>query len=114
MAFVKNIVKNIPVKKFDAQQKTEKQIPNDDYDDYENFVNAHLEVAAECMPTKQRAKPRVPWEILAVRKKRTDVITASKYNRKNPTNTNALKLKKLHNELTNIYITNRIHIKSNQ
>ena len=42
-------------------------------DKYENFINAHLEVAAECIPTKQRAKPRVSWETLAVKKKRSDV-----------------------------------------
>ena len=28
-------------------------------DEYENFVYAYLEVAAECIPTKQRAKLRV-------------------------------------------------------
>ena len=67
------------------------RIPNTQY---ENFVNARLEAAVECIPTKQRAKPRVPWETLAVRKKRADVKTASKCNRKNPTNINALKLKK--------------------
>ena len=39
-----------------------------------------------------------------VREKRADVKIASKYNRKNPTNTNALKLKKVQNELTNIYL----------
>ena len=42
-------------------------------DEYENFVNAHLEVAAECLPIKQRlpwesTKQRVQWETLAVRK----------------------------------------------
>ena len=65
-------------------------------DEYENFVHAHLEAAAECIPTKQRTKPRVPWETLAVREKHADVIIASKCNRKNSTNTNAnaLKLKK--------------------
>ena len=63
-------------------------------DEYENFVNVHLEVAAECIPTKQSAKTRVPWEILAVRRKRTGVKTASKCNRKNPTYTNALFLKR--------------------
>ena len=42
-------------------------------DEYENFVNAHFEAAAECIPTKQRAKPRVPWETLVVSKKRIDV-----------------------------------------
>ena len=39
------------------QQKTEKGTPNDEY---ENFVNAHLEVAAKCIPTKPRTKYRVP------------------------------------------------------
>ena len=53
--------------KFDAQQEqAESHTPNDEY---ENFVNAHIETTAECIPTKQRAKPRFPWEILAVRKK---------------------------------------------
>ena len=46
----------------------------------------------------------VPWETLAVREKRADVKTASKYYRKNPTNTNTLKLKKAQNELTSIYL----------
>ena len=73
-------------------------------DEYENFVNTHLEAAAESIPTKQRAKPRVPWEILAVREKRADVKTASKCNRKDPTNINAQKLKKAQNELTNVYL----------
>ena len=56
-------------------------------DEYENFVNAHLEVAAKYIPTKLRAKSRVPWETLAVREKRADVKTASKCNGKNPTDT---------------------------
>ena len=44
--------------KFDAlQEKTETHTPNDEY---ENFVNAHLKVTAECIPTKQKAKLRVP------------------------------------------------------
>ena len=46
------------------------------------------------MPTKLRTKSRVPWEILAVREKHADVKTASKYNRKNQTNPNALNLKR--------------------
>ena len=87
---------------FDAQQeKSETHTPNDEY---ENFVNAQLEAAAECIPTKQRAKPRVPWETLAVRTKRADVKTAPKCNWKGPTNTNALKHKKTLNELVNIYL----------
>ena len=40
--------------KFDApQEKTETHTLNDEY---ENFVNAHLEAAAECIPTKRRGK----------------------------------------------------------
>ena len=67
--------------KFDIlQEKTETRTPNDEY---ENFVNAHLEAAAECIPTKQIAKPSVPWETLAVRKKRADAKTTSKCNTKN-------------------------------
>ena len=81
--------------KFDAlQEKTETHTLNDEY---ENSVNALLEAAAECIPTKQRANPRVSWETLAVRKKCADVKTAFKCNRKNPTNTNALKVKKAEN-----------------
>ena len=78
--------------KFDAlQEKTERHTPNEEY---EIFVNAHLEAAAEYIPTKQRAKLRILWETLAVIKERADVKTVSKCNRKNPTNINALKLKR--------------------
>ena len=38
-------------------------------DEYENFLNAHTEAVAECIPIKLRAKHRVPWETLAVKKK---------------------------------------------
>ena len=48
------------------QEQTEKCTPNDEY---ENFVNAHLEAAAYCIPTKPITKDRVPWETLAVREK---------------------------------------------
>ena len=75
--------------RFETLQKTEIRTPNDEY---ENFINAHLKAAANCIPTKPRAKYRVPWEMLAVKEKRADVKTASKCYRKNPTNTNALKL----------------------
>ena len=77
--------------RFETQEKTEKGTPNDQY---ENFVNAHFEAAAKCIPTKPRTKYRVPWETLAVREKRAHVKTAFKSYRKNPTNTNAIKLKK--------------------
>ena len=73
-------------------------------DEYENFVNAHREAAAKYIPTKHRIKSRVLCETLAVREKRADVKTASKCNRKNPININALKLKKAQNELASIYL----------
>ena len=83
------------------QEKTEKRAPNDEY---ENFVNAHLEVAAKCIPTKPRTKYRVPWETLGVREKHALKKTASKNYRKNPTNTNARKLKTAQYQLAGIYI----------
>ena len=67
----------------------------------------------ECIPAKQRTKPRVPWETLVVRKKLADVKTTSKCN-KNPTNTNALKLKKAQNELANIYLKEQTDYIQNQ
>ena len=83
--------------KFDAlQEKTETSTPNIEYE--------NLETAAKYIPTKHRTKSRVLWETLAVREKRADVKTASKCNRRNPTNTNALKLKKTQNELSSIYL----------
>ena len=79
------------IKSFDTLQEiSETPTPNDEH---ENFVNVHLEAAAERIPAKQRVKTRVPWDTLAVRKKCADVKTASKYNRRNPTNINGLKLK---------------------
>ena len=45
--------------KFDALQKTETPTSNGEY---KNFINAHLEEAADCIPTKIRTTPRVPWE----------------------------------------------------
>ena len=83
------------------QERTEKSTPNDKY---ENFVNAHLEAGAKCIPTKLKTKYRVPWETLAVREKRALVKTASKNYRKKPTNTNALKLKTAQYQLAGIYI----------
>ena len=40
------------------QDISEKLTPNDEY---ENFVNAHMKAAAECIPTKLIATHRVPW-----------------------------------------------------
>ena len=93
------------------QEKTEKSTPNDEY---ENFVNAHLETAAKCIPTKLKTKYRVPWETLAVREKRALVKTASKNYRKNPTNTNALKLKTAQYHLAGIYLKEQTEYIQNQ
>ena len=84
------------------------------YDEYENFVNAHFEAAANCILTKPRTKYRVSWETLAVREKRADVKTASKCYRMNPINTNALKLKKAQNELASIYLKEQTEYIQNQ
>ena len=83
------------------QEKTEKGTPNDEY---ENFINAHLEAAEKCIPRKPRTEHKVPWEMLVVREKHAHVKTASKSYRKNPTKTNAIKLKKAQDQLTGIYL----------
>ena len=90
-----------------SQEISETPTPNDEYE------NAHLKTAAECIPTKQRTKPRVPWETLAVRKKRADVKIASLCNRRNPTNINAQKLK-AQNEITNVYLKEQTEYLQNQ
>ena len=59
-------------------------------------------------------KYRVPWETLAVREKCALVKTASKNYRKNPTNTNALKLKTAQYQLAGIYIKEQTEYIQNQ
>ena len=49
-----------------------------------------------------------------VRKKRADMKTASKCNRRNSTDTNSLKLKKAQNELANIYLKEQTEYIQNQ
>ena len=93
------------------QEKTEKGTPNDEY---ENFVNAHLEAAVKCIPTKPRTKYTIPWETLAVREKRAHVKTATKSYRKNQKNTNALKLKKAQYQLAGIYLKEQTESIQNQ
>ena len=70
----------------------------------ENFVDAHLEAASKCIPTKPRTKYTVTWETVAFREKRALVKTASKSYRKKPTITNARKLKKAQYQLAGIYL----------
>ena len=83
-------------------------------DEYENFVEAHLEAASKCIPTKPRTKYRVPWETLAVREKRALVKTASKSYRKKPTNTNARKLEKAQYQLAGICLKEETEYIQNQ
>ena len=100
-----------PRNKFDALQEISETPPNDEYED---LVNAHSEAATESIPTKQRAKPRVPWETLAVRKKHAHVKTTFLCNRRNPTNINVQKLMKAQNELTNVYLKEQTEYIQNQ
>ena len=93
------------------QKKTEKVTPNEEY---ENFVEAHLEAASKCIPTKPRTKYRVPWETSEVREKRALVKTASKSYRKNPTNTNTRKLEKAQYQLAGIYLKEQAEFIQNQ
>ena len=95
------------------QEKTEKSTPNDEY---ENFVNAHLEAAAKCIPTKLKTKYRVPWETLAVREKRALVKTASKNYQKKTNKQKCLKTKNGTISISrHIYKgTDRIHSKSDR
>ena len=92
------------------QEKTEKVTPNDEY---ENFVEAHLEAASKCIPKKLRTKYRVPWETSEVREKRALVKTASKRYRKNPTNTKARKLEKAQ-YIAEIYLKEQAEYIQNQ
>ena len=81
----------------DFPEISETLIPNEED---KNFVLAYIEAAAaECIHTKLRAKHRVPWEIVAVRKKWDNVKTGSLRNKRNPNNTQ--NNKKAQNELIN-------------
>ena len=93
------------------QEKAEKGTPNDEY---ENFVDTNLEAASKCIPTKTRTRYRVPWETLAVREKRALLKTVSKSYQKNPTNTNARKLKKAQYQLAGIYLKEQTEYIQNQ
>ena len=96
------------------QEKTEKSTPNDEY---ENFVNAHLEAAAKYIPTKIKTKYRVPWETLAGERENVRLVkTASKNYRKKPNKHKCLKTKNGTISI-NRHIckgTDRIHSKSDR
>ena len=83
-------------------------------DEYENFVNAHLEAASKCIPTKPRTKYRAPWEAEEVTEKRALVKTASESFRKNPTIANARILKKTQKQLAGIYLKEQTEFMQNK
>ena len=65
---------------------SETHTPNEEY---ENFATAHIKAAAaECIPTKPRAKCRVPWKLLELKKKRYNMKTVSLHNKRNTRNAN--------------------------
>ena len=93
------------------QEKTEKRTPNDEY---ENFVNAHLEAAAKCIPTKPKTKYRVTMgNVSGERKTCTSENSLQKLSKK-PTNTNARKLKTAQYQLAGIYIKEQTEYIQNQ
>ena len=85
---------------FDSLQRHLKHTSNEEY---ENFLNAHIKVLADCLPTKSRSTCQVPWESKAVREKWDNMKKASLLNKRNPTNVNAEKLKKVQREVTDTY-----------
>ena len=89
------------------QETTKKSTPNDEY---ENFVNAHLEAAANCIPTKHKTKYRVPWETLALRENSLPKLSKKNNKRKCSKNKNGTISISMH-----IYKgTDRIHSKSDR
>ena len=52
------------------QETFEKHTTNDEF---ENFITTHIEAAAECIPTKPKAKYRVSWKSIAVTEKRDNL-----------------------------------------
>ena len=48
-----NMYKNLETDSRHYKRRQKKGTPNDEY---KNFVNAHLEAAAKCIPTKPRTK----------------------------------------------------------
>ena len=80
-------------KKFDIfLERSERHTPNDEY---ENFVIARIDLAAECIPTKLRTKRRVLGEL---EKNDQTGKKSSLFNKRNPTYANAQKFKKVQRE----------------
>ena len=86
------------------QEKTEKGTPNDEY---ENFVEEHLEAASKCIPTKPRTKYRVLCET-CTRENCPQKLSEE------PTNTNSRKLEKTQYQLAGIYLKEQAEYIYNQ
>ena len=83
-------------------------------DGYENFVTTLKGAVAECIPSKPIAKFRVSWESIAVKKEQDNMKKVSLLNKRNSSNTNAQKLKKVLREIkrtkrTTKYIQDQIN-----
>ena len=88
--------------KFDALQEISETLTLND--EYENFINALIEGAAECILTKLRAKHKVPWETLAVKKRNVNMWKPDPYTIRETQLTPTLRnLKKAQSELNIAY-----------
>ena len=87
--------------KFDSlQQIADDHTPNTTYD---NFVVAHSEAAADCIPLKPKAKRRVPWETVAVTEKREHLKRVAKIKNIKPTKRNIANFKIAQQDLVDTY-----------
>ena len=78
--------------KFNTLQEISERQPLNDK--YENFVTAHIEAAADYIPTKPRTTYGVSKEVMIIRQ-RQDYIKKHRYLiKRKPTNMNVQKLKK--------------------
>ena len=98
--------------RFETQEKTEKSTPNDEY---ENFVNAHLEAAAKYIPTKIKTKYSPMGNFSGERKTCTSENSLQKLSKK-PNKHKCLKTKNGTISISrHIYKgTDRIHSKSDR
>ena len=73
----------------------ERHSANDD----ENFVTTHVKAAVKCISTKPRINAGFPGNQLQLEEKWDNQKKVSLLSKRNPTNANALKFKKVQKEL---------------
>ena len=93
------------------QEKMEKGTPNDEY---ENFVNVHLEAAAKCIPTKSRTKYRVLWGNVSGERKTCTRKNSLQKLSKEPNKHKCPKTKTAQYQLASIYIKEQTEYIQNQ